>query len=88
VKSLSREILIVPEADANRLTECRTHRAASPNLQSWNIAESSETWRADESQAGSETMARYQTDIMVIWEGQSISLTGVCAIKQKIRKVY
>ena len=82
MKSFSREILIVSEADANRLTECSTHLAASPNLQSWDIAGNSETWRADESQAGSETVARYQTDIMVIWEGQSVSLTGVCAIKR------
>ena len=81
VKGLSPEIFIVPEADVVHLTEGSTLIADSPNLQSWNIAGSSGTWRGDESPAGSETVARYQMDIMGTREGQSVLLTGVCAIK-------
>jgi len=39
------------------------------------------TWQGDASPAGSETVARYQTDIMGTRETQSVLLTGVCAIK-------
>ena len=81
VKGLSHEIFIVPEADVVHLTEGSTLIADSPNLQSWNIAGSSGTWRGDESPAGSETVARYQMDIMGTREGQSVLLTGVCPIK-------
>ena len=81
VKGLSPEIFIVPEADVVHLTEGSTLIADSPNLQSWNITGSSGTWRGDESPAGSETVARYQMDIMGTREGQSVLLTGVCAIK-------
>ena len=81
VKGLSPEIFIVPEADVVHLTEGSTLIADSPNLQSWNIAGSSGTWRGDASPAGSETVARYQKDIMGTREGQSVLLTGVCAIK-------
>ena len=81
VKGLSTEIFVVPEADVVHLTEGSTLIADSPNLQSWNITGSSGTWRGDESPAGSETVARYQMDIMGTREGQSVLLTGVCPIK-------
>jgi hypothetical protein len=81
VKGLSHEIFIVPEADVVHLTEGSPLIADSPNLQSWNVAGSSGTWRGDESPAGSEIVARYQTDIMGTREGQSVLLTGVCVIK-------
>ena len=81
VKGLSHEIFIVPEADVVHLTEGSTLIADSPNLQSWNITGSSGTWRGDESPAGSETVARYQMDIMGTRESQSVLLTGVCNVK-------
>jgi hypothetical protein len=71
VKGFSHEIFIVPEADVVFLTEG-----------SILIADSLiGTWQGDESPAGSETVARYQMDIMETREGQSVLLTGVCAIK-------
>ena len=42
--------------------------------QSWNIAGSSETCRGDESMSGSETMARYQMDIMRTGRARVFSL--------------
>jgi RNA-directed DNA polymerase len=81
VKGLSPEITIVSTADVVHVTEGRTLIADSPNLQSWNIAGSYGTWRGDESPTGSETVARYQMDIMGTREAQSVLLTGVCAIK-------
>jgi hypothetical protein len=81
VKGLSTEIFVVLEADVVHLTEGHTLIADSPNLRSWNIAGSSGTWRGDESPAGSETVARYQIDIMGTWEAQSVLPTGVCVIK-------
>jgi len=80
-KELSHEIFIVPKAAVVHVTEGSTLIADSPNFQSWNIAGSSGTWRGDESPAGSETVARYQTDIMGTRDGQSVLLWGVCAIK-------
>ena len=71
VKGLSPEIFILPEADVVVLTEGSTLIADSP------IG----TWQGDASPAGSETVARYQTDIMGTRETQSVLLTGVCAIK-------
>ena len=71
VKGLSPEILNVSVADIVHLTEGYTHVTDSLNG----------TWRCDASPAGSETVARYQTDIMETREGQSVLLTGVCAIK-------
>ncbi|NQE53723.1 hypothetical protein C5S29_09025 [ANME-1 cluster archaeon GoMg3.2] len=72
VKGLSHELFIVPEADVVHVTECSILIADSLNR----------TWRGDESLTGSETVARYQMDIMGTREGQSVLLTGVCAIKQ------
>jgi hypothetical protein len=71
VKGLSHEIFIVPEADVVHVTEG-----------SILIADSLiGTWRGDESLAGSETVARYQMDIMGTREGQGVLLSGVCPIK-------
>jgi hypothetical protein len=81
VKGLSPEIHVISEADVVQLTEGSTLTAVSPNLQSWNIAGSAGTWRGDGSPAGSETVARYQMDIMGTREAQSVPLTGVCPIK-------
>ena len=81
VKGLSPEIYVVSMVDVVHLTEDSTLTAVSPNLQSWNIAGSAGTWRGDESQTGSETVARYQMDIMGTRESQSVLLTGVCNVK-------
>jgi len=71
VKGFRHEIFIVPEADVVVLTEGRTL-----------IADSFiGSWQGDASPAGSETVARYQTDIMQTREAQSVLLTGVCPIK-------
>ena len=71
VKGLSPEILIVSVADVVHVTEGSTLVTASLN----------KTWRGDESLTGSEIVARYRMDIMGTREGQSVLLTGVCAIK-------
>ena len=71
VKGWSPEIFIIPEADVVFLTEGSTLIANSPIR----------TWQGDASPAGSETVARYQTDIMGTRETQSVLLTGVCAVK-------
>ncbi len=71
VKGLRHEILIVLEAEVVFLTEGSTLVTASLNR----------TWRGDASPAGSETVARYQMDIMGTRETQSVLLTGVCPIK-------
>ncbi len=71
VKGLSPEIFFVPEADVVVLTEGSTLIANSL------IG----TWQGDASPAGSETVARYQMDIMGTRETQSVLLTGVCAVK-------
>jgi hypothetical protein len=71
VKGLSPEIFIVLVADVVHVTEGSTLVTASLNR----------TWRGDESLTGSETVARYQMDIMRTREGQSVLLTGVCSIK-------
>jgi hypothetical protein len=71
VKGFSHEIFIVPGADVVFLTEGCTLIADSPM---W-------AWRCDASPAGSETVARYQMDIMGTRETQSVLLTGVCPIK-------
>jgi len=81
VKGFSPEIHVVSEADVVHLTEGSILIADSPNLQSWNIAGSSGTWRGDESPTGSETVARYQRDIMETRESQSVLLTGVYNVK-------
>ncbi|MCD6457171.1 MAG: hypothetical protein J7K81_10370, partial [Methanophagales archaeon] len=81
VKGYSHEIFVVPEADVIHLTEGSTLITDSPNLRSWNIAGSSGTWQGDASPAGSETVARYQMDIMGTRDTQSVLPLGVCPIK-------
>ena len=71
VKGLSPEIFIIPEADVVLLTEGCILIADSPNG----------TWQGDASPAGSETVARYQKDIMGTRETQGVLLSGVCPIK-------
>jgi len=71
MSSIRSEITIVSSADVVHLTEGSTLIADSLNG----------TWRGDASPAGSETVARYQMDIMGTREGQSVLLTGVCPIK-------
>jgi hypothetical protein len=82
VKVISPEIFIILEADVLCVTEGSIHTTISPNLQSWNIAESSGTWQGDVSPAGSKTVACYQTEIMGTREAQcALHILGVCAIK-------
>ncbi len=71
VKGFSHEILIVSVADAVWLAEGSTLIADSLNR----------TWRCDASPTGSETVARYQMDIMLTRETRGVLLTGVCPIK-------
>jgi len=87
VKGLSPEIHVVSVVDVVHLTEGSILIADSPNLQSWNIAGSTGTWRGDESPTGSETVARYQMDIMGTREAQSVLLYGVCPIKPMNGKI-
>ncbi|MBL7118068.1 MAG: hypothetical protein ISS94_04725 [Candidatus Syntrophoarchaeum sp.] len=81
VKGLSPEIHVVSVVDVVHLTEDSTLTAVSPNLRSWNIAGSAGTWRGDESPTGSETVARYQMDVVGTRESQSVLFTGVCNVK-------
>ena len=66
-----------PGGDVFHLTEGSTLITDSPNLQSWNIAGSSGAWQGGASPAGSETVARYQMDIMGTRESQSVLPLGV-----------
>jgi hypothetical protein len=81
VKVLSPEITNVSVVDVVHLTEDSTFITINPNLQSWNIAESSGMLQGDVSPTGSEAVARYQTDIVGTREAQSVLLNGVCVIK-------
>ena len=62
VKGLSTEIFVVPEADVVHLTEGSILITDSPNG----------AWQGDASQAVSETVARYQMDIMGTRETRSV----------------
>ncbi len=53
----------------------------SPNLQSWNIAESLTTWQGDVSPAGSKTAACYQTESMGTREAHGVLHREVCDVK-------
>ena len=55
---------MILEADVIRVTEGSIHTTISPNLRSWNIAESLMTWQGDVSPAGSKTAACYQTETL------------------------
>jgi len=89
VKVISPEIFIILEADVLCVTEGSIHTTISPNLQSWNIAESSGTWQGDVSPTGSKTAAWYQTETIGTREAQCALLigTGVCAIKPMNGKI-
>ncbi len=81
VKVISPEILKILEADVICVTEGSIHTTISPNLRSWNIAESSGTWQGDMSPTGSKTAAWYQTEIMGTRETQNAFPKGICDIK-------
>jgi hypothetical protein len=81
VKVISPEIFIILEADVLCLTEGSIHTTISPNLESWNIAESSGTWQGDVSPTGSKTAAWYQTETMGTREAQDVLHLEVCDFK-------
>ena len=86
VKVISPEILMILEADVLCMTEGSIHTTISPNLRSWNIAESLMTWQGDVSPAGSKTAAWYQMETMGTREAQCVLLVffirlGVCGVK-------
>jgi len=81
VKVISPEILMILEADVICVTEGSIHTTISPNLRSWNIAESLTTWQGDVSPAGSKTVACYQTEIMGTREGHGVLHREVCDVK-------
>jgi len=83
VKVISPEIFIILEADVLCVTEGSIHTTTSPNLQSWNIAESLTTWQGDVSPTGSKTAAWYQTETMGTREAQYAlpTVVGVCGVK-------
>lgn len=81
VKVISPEILMILEADVICVTEGRIHTTISPNLRSWNIAESSGTWQGDMSPTGSKTVAWYKTESMGTRETQYVLPTGVYNFK-------
>ena len=92
MKVISPEILMILEADVICVTEGSIHSTISPNLQSWNIAESLKTWQGDVSPTGSQTAACYQTEIMGTREAQYALFVlligaGVCAIKPMNGKI-
>jgi hypothetical protein len=66
VKGLCPEIFIVPEADVVHVTKSSTLIADSLNG----------TWRGDESPVGSETVARYQMDIIEVGPVHSTGEAG------------
>jgi len=81
VKVISPEILMILEADVLSVTEGSIHTTISPNLQSWNIAESLMTWQGDVSPTGSKTAAWYQTETMGTREAQGVLHCEVCDVK-------
>ena len=89
MKVISPEILIILEADVIRVTEGSIHTTISPNLRSWNIAESLMTWQGDVSPAGSKTAACYQTETMGTREAQYAlpKVVGVCGVKPMNGKI-
>ena len=81
VKVISPEILMILEADVICVTEGSIHTTISPNLRSWNIAESSGTWQGDMSPTGSKTVAWYQMETMGTRETHHALPKGVCNFK-------
>ena len=87
VKVMSPEILVILEADVVCVTESSIHTTISPNLQSWDIAESSGTWQGDMSPTGSKTVAWYQKETIGTRETQYAFPKGVCDIKPMNGKI-
>ena len=58
-KEFSPEMMSMSEADVVMMTEGSTLITVDPQLQSWNIAESSGIRRGGAGTTGSETVARY-----------------------------
>jgi hypothetical protein len=81
VKVMSPEILVILEADVVCVTESSIHTTVSPNLRSWDIAESSGTWQGDMSPTGSKTVECYQMVNMGTRETQYAFPSGLCNIK-------
>ena len=81
VKVISPEILKILEADVICVTQGSIHTTISPNLRSWNIAESSGTLQGDMSPTGSKTVAWYQMETMGTREIQYALPSGICDIK-------
>ncbi len=81
MKVISPEILTILEADVLCVTEGSIRTTISPNLRSWNIAESLTTWQGDVSPAGSQTVACYQTETMGTREAQGVLHQEVCDFK-------
>ncbi len=87
VKVINPEILVILEADVIRVTEGSIHITVSPNLRSWNIAESSGTLQGDMSPKESKTIAWYQTENMGTRETQYSIPLGECDIKPMNGKI-
>ena len=81
MKVISPEILMILEADVICVTEGSIHTTISPNLRSWNIAESLMTWQGTVSPAGSKTVACYQTETMGTREAHGVLHREVCNVK-------
>ena len=81
MKVISPEILMILEADVICVTEGSIHTTISPNLRSWNIAESLMTWQGNVSPAGSKTAACYQMETMGTREAQGVLHWEVCDVK-------
>ena len=81
MKVISPEISLILEADVICVTEGSIYITISPNLQSWNIAESLTTWQGDVSPAGSKTAACYQTETMGTREAHGVLHREVCDVK-------
>ncbi len=88
MKVISPEILMILEADVLCVTEGSIHTTISPNLRSWNIAESLMTWQGDVSPAGSKTAACYQTETMGTREAQGVLHWEVCDVKPMNGKTF
>jgi len=81
VKVISPEILLILEADVICVTESSNHSTELKQLQSWDIAESSATWRGVVSPTGSKTVAWHQMENMGTRETHYAFPKGICDIK-------
>jgi hypothetical protein len=76
VKGLSPEIVVVSEVDVVKMTEDSTLIAVNPDLVSCDLTRALGYWRGDASTTGSETVARYQKDIVGTREAQNVLPKG------------